>query len=71
MGQWLQGNQNVQIAGVVGSTIQITFEGRRRKVPLQPAVIPVGKHVASPARLLRARAGVIPYAAQRRAARRA
>lgn len=25
MGQWVQGNQNVQIAGVVGSTIQITY----------------------------------------------
>jgi hypothetical protein len=64
VGQWLQGNQNVQIASAVGSTIQITYEGQRRKVPLQPAVIPIGKNVNSPARLLRARAGVIPYAAR-------
>ncbi len=57
----MQGNQNVQIAHVVGSTIQITFAGQQRKVPLQPAVVPVGKNVSSPARLLRARSGVIPY----------
>jgi hypothetical protein len=61
VGQWLQGNQSVQIAHVVGSTIQITYAGQWRKVPLQPAVIPVGRNVSSPARVLRARAGVIPY----------
>jgi tetratricopeptide (TPR) repeat protein len=64
-GQWLRGNQSVQIAGVSGgSTIQITYEGQRRKVPLEPAVMPVGANVSSPARLIRARAGVIPYAAR-------
>ncbi len=43
MGQWVQGNQNVQIAHVVGSPIQITFAGQQRKVPLQPAVVPVAR----------------------------
>lgn len=59
-GQWAAGNQNVQIHGAVGSSIQISFEGRRREVPLEPAVVPVGERVRSPARLLRARSGVVP-----------
>ncbi len=62
--QWAQGNQNVQIHGVVGSHIEITFGGQRRHVPLEPAVVPVGPGVRSPARLLRARSGVVPYAAR-------
>ncbi len=61
MGRWVQGNQNVQIAHVVGSSIQVTYAGRQRKVPLQPAIVRVGKNVSSPARLLRARGGVISY----------
>ena len=63
-GQWARGNQNVQIHGVVGSRIQITFENKRRQVPLEPAVVPVAPSVRSPARLLRARSGVLPYVAR-------
>ena len=62
-GQWASGNQNVQIKHVAGSTIRITFGGQARHVPLRPAVVPVGRNVGSPARLVRARSGVIPYVA--------
>lgn len=62
--QWARGNQNVQIHGVVGSSIQITFGGQKRRVPLEPAVVPVSATVRSPARLVRARSGVVPYAAR-------
>jgi tetratricopeptide (TPR) repeat protein len=58
------GNQNVQIADVVGSTIYVTFGGGRRRVPLEPARIGIGDHVDSAARLLKARSGVIPYTAR-------
>jgi hypothetical protein len=63
-GQWVAGNQNVQINHVTGSTIRITYGGQARHVPLRPAVVPVGPNVSSPARLVRARSGVIPYAAR-------
>ena len=60
--QWAQGNQNVQIHDVgPGSNIRISFDDHRREVPLQPAVVSVAAHVRSPGRLLRARAGVVPY----------
>ncbi|HEY7934887.1 MAG TPA: hypothetical protein VID48_13795, partial [Solirubrobacteraceae bacterium] len=59
------GNQNVQIQDVHGSRIQITYEGRARVVPLEPAVVPVGARVQSPARLVRARSGVVPYLARK------
>ena len=36
------GNQNVQIHDVSGSTIHITYDGQRRSVPLEPAVVAVG-----------------------------
>lgn len=61
--QSVTGNQNVQILGAVGSTIQVSIGGGpRRQVPLEPAVVPVGKKVRSPARLVRARSGVVPFA---------
>ena len=63
-GQWAAGSQNVQIHSVSGSTIQITYGGQRRHVPLRAAVVAVGRNVSSPARLVRARSGVIPYAAR-------
>ena len=59
--QWVRGDQNVQIHDVTGSSIQISYGGQRREVPLEPAVVPVGKRVNSPARLIRARSGVVPY----------
>jgi tetratricopeptide (TPR) repeat protein len=59
--QWVRGDQNVQIHDVTGSFIQISYGGQRREVPLEPAVVPVGKRVNSPARLIRARSGVVPY----------
>jgi tetratricopeptide (TPR) repeat protein len=60
--QWASGNENIQIRDVSGSSIEITYGGKRRKVPLEPAVVPVAESVVSPARLLRARAGVVPFA---------
>ena len=59
--QWVRGNRNVQIHDVTSSSIQISYGGQRREVPLEPAVVPVGKRVNSPARLIRARSGVVPY----------
>ncbi len=62
-GQWAVGNQNVQIHDVAGSTIQVSFGGTRREVPLERAVAGVGRS-ASPSRLIRARSGVVPFAAR-------
>jgi tetratricopeptide (TPR) repeat protein len=60
-----QGDQNVQIQHVAGSTITVTFGGRPpREVPLSPATVPVPEQARSPARLLRARSGVIGYSAR-------
>ena len=61
----LWGNQNVQIRDVAGSSIQITYGGSTRLVPLEPPVVAVGPKVRHPSRLLRARAEVIPYTAHR------
>jgi hypothetical protein len=55
VGQQAHGDYNVQISGIgPGSTIQISYGGRARMVPLQPAVVAVGRDVSSPARLVRA-----------------
>jgi tetratricopeptide (TPR) repeat protein len=59
--QSVQGNQNVQIQDVNRSRIEITYQGSSRTVPLEPAHVPVGPHLRSPARLVRAHAGVVPY----------
>jgi hypothetical protein len=59
--QRVAGNRNVQIQGVVGSRIQITYGETPRTVPLEPAHVPVARKLRSPARLVRAHAGVIPY----------
>lgn len=59
--QHLEGNHNVQIQGVVGSCIQITYRETTRAVPLEPAHVPVAQKLLSPSRLIRAHAGVIPY----------
>lgn len=61
-GQWARGNQNVQISQVTGSTINVRIDGGPpRRVPLEPAVVPPGRNARSPARLLRARSGVLPF----------
>ena len=61
-GQWARGNQNVQIKEVLGSTITVQIKGgTERRVPLEPAVVPAGNNAPSPARLLRARSGVLPF----------
>jgi hypothetical protein len=62
-GQWVRGNQNVQVSRVAGSTINVRIDGGpQRRVPLEPAVVPPGRHAQSPARLLRARSvGVLPF----------
>jgi hypothetical protein len=59
---WARGNQNVQIAGVgAGASIQVSIGAAPPvRMPLLPAVVPPGAG-ASPARLLRARAGVVPF----------
>jgi hypothetical protein len=60
--QWAQGNQNVQITGVgPGASIQVSIgTAPPVRMPLLQAVVPPGAG-ASPARLLRARAGVLPF----------
>ena len=60
-GQWVQGDRNIQIRQVTGSTIQVTINERMWHVPLEPAIAPVGRTVTSPARLVKARSGVLPY----------
>lgn len=56
------GSQNVQIDQVQNSTIMVSFDSRpHRPVPLEPAWIELPPDVTSPARLLRARYGVVPY----------
>jgi hypothetical protein len=64
--QIVRGNDNVVISGVNASQIQIRYENQSRFVPLERAVLGVGPNVTAPARLLKARAGVIPYVAHRR-----
>ncbi len=59
--QRIQGNRSVQIQGVVGSRIEITYDGTTRTVPLEPAHVPVAAKLPSPARLVRAHSGVVPY----------
>jgi tetratricopeptide (TPR) repeat protein len=59
--QRIQGSANVQIQDVERSHIQITYGGASRTVPLEPATIPVGPRLPSPARLVRAHSGVVPY----------
>ena len=66
--QWAHGSQIVQIHDVSGSSIQITYAGQPRELPLERAVFRVGAGVRSPARLVRARSGVVPYAARERLA---
>jgi len=64
-GQVIWGNDNVQISHFIGSSIQITYGGNTRLVPLEPAVVAIGPKVSAPGRVLRARAGVIPYTVHR------
>lgn len=59
--QRIDGHFNVQIQGVVGSRIQVVYGGAARTVPLEPAHVPVARRLRSPARLIRAHAGVFPY----------
>lgn len=63
-GQWAAGNHNVQINNVANAAIRITYGGRARSVPLEPATIPISPTARSPARLLRPRSGVLPYTAR-------
>jgi hypothetical protein len=60
-----RGDRNVLISGVSRSKIRINYQNESRFVPLEPAVMAVGANVTAPARLLKARAGVIPYIAHR------
>jgi tetratricopeptide (TPR) repeat protein len=64
-GQRIWGNQNVQIVRAVNSHIEISYKDTTRRVPLEPAVLRPAERSRSPARLLRARSGVIPFAARR------
>jgi tetratricopeptide (TPR) repeat protein len=60
--QTIRGNQNVQIQDVDRSLIQVIVPGQApRTVPLEPAHVPVAARLPSPARLVRAHAGVVPY----------
>jgi tetratricopeptide (TPR) repeat protein len=59
--QRIEGDRNVQVQGGVGSRIQITYNDATRTVPLEPAHVPAARKLRSPARLIRAHAGVVPY----------
>jgi tetratricopeptide (TPR) repeat protein len=59
--QRIQGNRNVQIQDVEQSLIQITYNASSHTVPLEPAHVPVSTALPSPARLVRAHSGVVPY----------
>ena len=59
--QRIQGNENVQIQDVDRSLIEITYNKSSCTVPLEPAHIPVAAKLPSPARLVRAHSGVVPY----------
>lgn len=61
MSQSARGSRNVQIQDVANSLIQISFDGGTQTVPLEPALVPPAQRVLSPARLVRAHAGVFPY----------
>ena len=63
VGQWAPGNQNVQIQGVGASaSIQVSIGGEPPVLlPLRAGTIQPAPSVQSPARLLRARSGVIPF----------
>jgi tetratricopeptide (TPR) repeat protein len=60
-GQRIEGNCNVQVQGVVGSSIHVNYNGNSSAVPLEPACVPPSAKLPSPARLVRAHSGVIPY----------
>ncbi|MEX1140713.1 MAG: tetratricopeptide repeat protein [Thermoleophilaceae bacterium] len=62
--QYLHGNRNVQIQHVAGSHITITYDGASRGVPLEPALVPLPPEAASPARMVRARSGIVPFSAR-------
>ncbi|WP_461189929.1 tetratricopeptide repeat protein [Arthrobacter sp. Z4-13] len=51
------------MSNVAGSTIHVTLKGEERSwhVALEPATVSVGPQVTSPARLVRARSGVLPF----------
>jgi hypothetical protein len=63
--QMIWGNNSVQISHIAGSIIQIAYGANTRLVPLEPAVVAIGSNVSTPGRVLRARAGVVPYTAHR------
>ena len=60
--QEARGSHNVLVNEVDNSTITISISGgSQREVALEPAVAGLGPTVSSPARMLRARSGVVPY----------
>jgi hypothetical protein len=62
-----QGDRVVQVGYAAdGATIVITYiNGATRAVPLQRATVPAAPDAKSPARLMRARSGVVPFAARK------
>jgi hypothetical protein len=64
--QSMHGDQGVQIGYADGATINVTYGGGGpRTVPLERATIPATPDAKSPARLIRARSGVVPFAARK------
>jgi hypothetical protein len=64
-GQVAAGCGIVQIKDVCGSHIEVTVTGgEKRRVPLEPAIVPVGERVRSPMLLVKARSGVVPFTAR-------
>ena len=62
--RWREGSATVEIQHMLSSTIQVTYGGVASPVALEPALVPVATHISSPAQLLRARSGIVPYAAR-------
>ncbi len=64
-GQSLKGDQGVQISNAWGSTFTINYNnGPARAVPLERATVAAPAGTNSPARLMRARSGVVPFVAR-------
>jgi hypothetical protein len=62
----MRGNQGVQVDGASGSTFNVIYNNQvARAVPLERATVPVSPGAKSPTALIRARSGVVPFAARK------
>ncbi len=61
----IQGGEGVRVDGAVDSTFNINFGKVAGAVPLERATVPVSADAKSPTALIRARSGVVPFAARK------